>query len=90
MSQTQYRNIGKGCEGILPQSKGLNLFTKVKKGTSDLQNRQTNFFQKVSEKSTRKRIEARTKYLTQKVAATNVFPLTNQLHILCLWYHFEQ
>ena len=63
---------------------------KVKKGSSDLQNRQTNFFQKVSEKSTKKKIKARKKYLTQKVAATNLFSLTNQLHILCFWYHFEQ
>ena len=63
---------------------------KVKKDNSDLQNRQTNFFQKFSEKTTRKRIEARKNYLTQKVAALNLFCLTNQLHILYLWYHFEQ
>ena len=83
MAQTQYRSMCKGCEGILPQG-------KVKKGSSDLQKRQFNSFQKVSEKSTRKRIEARKKYLTQKVAVPNLFSLSNQLHILCLWYHFEQ
>ena len=63
---------------------------KVKKDNSDLQNRQTNFFQKFSEKTTRKRIEAQKNYLTQKVAAPNLFSLTNQLHILYLWYHFDQ
>ena len=47
--------------------------TKVKKGSSHLQNRQTNSFQKVSEKSTKKKIKARKKYLTQKVAAPNLF-----------------
>ena len=51
---------------------------------------QINFFQKVSEKSTRKKTEAGKNYVTQKVAAPNLFFLTNQLHILCLWYHFEQ
>ena len=50
MAQTQYQNIDKGCEGILPQS-------KARKGSSNLQNRKTNFLKKVSEKSTRKRIE---------------------------------
>ena len=39
MAKTQYRNMGKGCEEILPQG-------KVKKGTSDLQKRQANYFQK--------------------------------------------
>ena len=51
---------------------------------------QTNSFQRVSEKSILKKIEARKNYLTQKVAAQNLFSLTNQLHILSLWYHFEQ
>ena len=61
-----------------------------KKGSSYLQNRQTDSFQNVSEKSTRKRKEAWKKYFTQKVAAPNLFSLTSQLHILCFWYHFEQ
>ena len=51
---------------------------------------QTNSFQRVSEKGILKKIEARKNYLTQKVAAQNLFSLTNQLHILSLWYHFEQ
>ena len=51
---------------------------------------QTNSFQRVSEKNILKKIEARKNYLTQKVAAQNLFSLTNQLHILSLWYHFEQ
>ena len=28
MAQTQYRNMGKSCEGILPQGKGLILSNK--------------------------------------------------------------
>ena len=60
-------------------------FKRVKKGSSYLQNRQTNSFQKVSERSVRKRIEARNKYLTQRVAAPNLFSLTNQFNILCFW-----
>ena len=83
MAKIQYRNMVKGCEKIHPQG-------KVKKGSSDLQKRQTNSFQKVSEKNTRKRIEARKKYLTQKLAVPNLFHSTNQLCILCFWYHFEQ
>ena len=62
--------------------------TKVKKGSSDLQNKQ--FLSKKSLKKCQKKIKARKKYLTQKVAAPNLFSLTNQLHILCFWYHFEQ
>ena len=31
MAQTQYRNMGKGCEGILPQSKGLHNSRKLRK-----------------------------------------------------------
>ena len=82
--------MGKGCEGILPQGKGLHNSQKLRKYRSDLQNRQTNSLQKVSEKSTRKRTGARKKYLTQEAAAPNLFSLTNQLRILCLWYHYEQ
>ena len=75
--------MGKGCEEILPQG-------KVKKGSSVLQERQTNSFQKVSEKNTRKRMEARKKYLTQNVTVPNLFSLTNQFDILSFWYHFGQ
>ena len=83
MEQTQYQNMGKGCEGILPEG-------KVKKDTSDLQKNPTNSFKKIPGKITTKRIEARKKYLTQKAAVPNLFSLTNQLLILCFWYHFEQ
>ena len=31
MVQTQYRNIGKGCEGILTQSRGLHNSQELKK-----------------------------------------------------------
>ena len=31
MAQKQYRNMGKGCEGILPQGKGLHHSQKLKK-----------------------------------------------------------
>ena len=31
MAQTQYRNMGKGCEGILPQIKGLHSSRKLRK-----------------------------------------------------------
>ena len=55
-----------------------------------LQNRQANSFQKDSEESTRKRIEARKNYLTKKVAVPNLFSLTNQLLMLYSWYHFKQ
>ena len=64
-------------------------FTKVKKGGSDLENRHNNSFQKISEKSTRKRTVAWKNCLTQKVAAPDLFSLTNQLHTLCLWYHLN-
>ena len=47
--------MDKGCEGILPQ--GFSQFMKVKKGSSNLQNSQTNSFQQVSEESTGKKIE---------------------------------
>ena len=61
----------------------LRAFTiHVKKVSSDLQNVKTNSFKKVSEKSTRKRIEAWKNYATQKVAAPNLFSLAKQLNIL--------
>ena len=31
IAQTQYRNMGKGCEGIFPQGKGLHNSQKLKK-----------------------------------------------------------
>ena len=31
MAQTQYRSMGKGCEGILPQGKGLHNSRKLRK-----------------------------------------------------------
>ena len=31
MVQTQYQNMGKGCEGILPQGKGLQNLRKLRK-----------------------------------------------------------
>ena len=43
MAQTQYRNLSKPCEGILPQG-------KVKKSNSDSQKRKTNTFQKFVKK----------------------------------------
>ena len=59
MVKTKYRSTGKGCEEKLPQD-------KVKKRGSDLQKRQTNSFQKVSEKNTRKRMEARKSTLPKR------------------------
>ena len=47
MAKIQYRNMVKGCEKIHPEG-------KVKKGSIDLQKRQTNSFQKVSEKYEKK------------------------------------
>ena len=90
MAQTQYWNRGKSCEGIFPQGKGLHNSRKLKKGSTNLQKIQNNSFQKVFEKSTLKRIEAWKNCLTQKVAAPNLFSLTNQFHILSSRYHFEQ
>ena len=31
IAQTQYRNMGKGCEGIFPQGKGLHNSQKLRK-----------------------------------------------------------
>ena len=31
MVQTQYQNMGKGCDGILPQGKGLQNLRKLRK-----------------------------------------------------------
>ena len=89
MVQTQYRSTAEVVKESFRKVEPTQ-FTKVKNGSSDLQNIQTNSFQKASEKSTRKMIEAWKIYLTQKIAAPNLFAITNQLHILCLWYHFEQ
>ena len=88
MAQTQYRNIGKGCEGILPQGKGPRSSRKLGKVVV-IYKTDKFILSKKSLKSTRKRIEARKKYLNQKVAALNLFSSTNQVHILCFWYHFE-
>ena len=57
MVQTQYQNMGKGCEGILPQGKGLQNLRKLRKEVVIYKNRQINSFQKVSEGSTGKKIE---------------------------------
>ena len=77
MTSNRGNKISKHGQRLWPSQ-----FTKAKKGSSDLQNRQTNSFQKVSEKSTRKRIEAWKNCLIQKVTTPNLFSVTNQLHIL--------
>ena len=45
MVQTQYQNMGKGCEGILPQGKGLQNLRKLRKEVVIYKNRQINSFQ---------------------------------------------
>ena len=86
-AQTQYRNMEKGSEGILPQ--GFSQFTKVKKGSSHLQNRQTNSFQHVSEESTGKKIEARKKVPYSKSSCSkSIFfnqPITYSMFLVSLW-----
>ena len=61
MSQTQYRNMDKGCKWTLRRVRAFTIGEKVNKDSSDLQNRETNSFQEVSEESTGKKIEARKK-----------------------------
>ena len=34
MAQTRYRNMGKGCEGTLPQGKGLRNSRKLRKAAA--------------------------------------------------------
>ena len=74
---------------MTPRSKH-NIETGAKVVKESFRKVQTNSFQKVSKISTLKRIEAWKYYLTQKIAAPNLFSLTKQLYILSLWYHFEQ
>ena len=71
MAQTQYRNLDKGCEGILPHGKGLQNSRKLR----------IKIVVYKTGKLEKKRLRKR--YLIQKVFAPNLFSLTNQLHILC-------
>ena len=71
MAQTQYRNLGKGCEGILPYGKGLQNSRKLR----------IKIVVYKTGKLEKKRLRKR--YLIQKVFAPNLFSFTNQLHILC-------
>ena len=81
--------MGKGCEGIIPQGKGLHNSRKLRKVVAIYKTDKLILFKK-SLKKVPGSNEARKNYLTQKVVAPNLFFLVNQLHILCLWYDFEQ
>ena len=67
--------MGKGCEGILPQSKGLHNSRKLRKVVTIYKIDKLIFSKKSLKKV--KRIESWKKYLAQKVAAPNLFSLTN-------------
>ena len=73
LEQTQYRNKGKGCEGILLQGKCLHNSRKLRKMVAIYKTYKLILSKKISEKSTRKRIEAWKNYLTQKVATQTYF-----------------
>ena len=83
MAQTQYRNMDKSCEGILPQGNDLHNSLKLRKGVAVYKTGKLIISNSYLKKVPEKKIEARKKVLTQKVAALNLFSLTNQLHILC-------
>ena len=85
-AQTQYRNMNEGCEGILPQGKGPHNSRNLRKLVAIYKTGKLI----LSKKSLSLKTRGSEKYLAQKVAAPNLFSLSNQLHILCFWYHFEE
>ena len=88
MVQTQYRNMDESCEGILPQGKGLLNSRKLRRTVViKLANQ---FFPVSLWRKYRRKDRLGKRYLTHKAAAPMLFSLTNQIHIQCFWYHFEQ
>ena len=50
MAQTQYQNMGKGCEGVFPQGKGLHNSRKLGKVVAIFKTSSLILSKKVSEK----------------------------------------
>ena len=78
--------MGKGYEVILPQGKGLHISRKLPQVVA---------IYKIDKPILSKRfLPVKTRgsemYFTPKAAAPNLFYLTNQLNVLCFWYHFEK
>ena len=90
MAQKQYRDMDKGCEVIFPQGKGLHSSRKLRKAVAIYKTGKLIFSNKSLKRVPEKDRGLEKGTFTQKVAAPNLFSLTNQLHILCFWYHFEQ
>ena len=83
IAQTQYRNMGKGCEGILLQGKGLSNPRKLRKVVAICKtDRQTNSFQKVPEKISKK--ELYSKSSCSKLIFFNQ-PITYSIFMVSLW-----
>ena len=78
--------MNEGCEGILPQGKGPHNSRNLRKLVAIYKTGKLI----LSKKSLSLKTRGSEKYLAQKVAAPNLFSLSNQLHILCFWYHFKE
>ena len=84
--KTQYWNMDKSSEEILPQCKGLHNSRKLRKVVAIPKTGKLILSKKPLSLKTR----GSEKYLTQKETPPKLFSLTNQLHSICSWYHHEQ
>ena len=73
MAQTQYRNMDKGCEGILPRGKGLQNSQKLRKEVTIYRSRKLILSIKSLKKVPVKRKSFGKRYLTEKVALQTYF-----------------
>ena len=69
MAQTRYQNMDQGCEGILPQGKGLHNSRKLRKAVAICKTAKLILPNKCLKKVPEKRWRLGKRYLTQKVAA---------------------
>ena len=89
MAQTQYRNIDKGCEEILPQGKGLHHSQKLRKTVVIYKTSKLILSNKYLKKVPEKNIETRKKVPYSKSSCSKLIffnqPTTYSMFLVLLW-----
>ena len=89
MTQTQYRNMVKSCEGILPQGNDLHNSLKLRKGVAVYKTGKLIISNSYLKKVPEKKIEARKKVPYSKSSCSKLVffnqPITYSMFLVSLW-----
>ena len=89
MTQTQYRNMDKSCEGILPQGNGLHNSRKLRKAVAVYKTGKLIISNRYLKKVPKKKIEARKKVPYSKSNCSKFIffnqPITYSMFLVSLW-----